>query len=76
MRYLLDTNILIYFLDGMAAARDFFKTAEQEKAQLFYSFLTRLELQSLASLSDEQSSRSISFWMNCYALTTTLKSKT
>lgn len=51
-RYLLDTNILIYYFQGQPKAKQFVEKIVAENSLLFYSFITRLELLALPGLSD------------------------
>ncbi len=48
--YFLDTNILIYFLQGSEKIKSLFENKLDDSQGTYFSFITRLELLSLQSL--------------------------
>ncbi len=58
-RFLLDTNFIIYLLAGKKDVADFF--AKITSADLYYSFVTRVELLSFYGISKEQEQKIVGF---------------
>jgi predicted nucleic acid-binding protein len=59
--YLLDTNVVIGFLAGVDWAVDFVTDRASERAQLFTSTITRMELLSYPGISNDEESKILDF---------------